>query len=124
MCKWAVEGRSGREHERGISVCEEKHYNCNKGVVSERGSGQLGEWRLIRDRNYESNRRDPKGWRDGGYKRISRGELSSVTQHSTIVPMLSSSSSETSGVRCEPTVFIKNTFQTISRRNSVKYSYP
>ena len=38
--------------------------------------------------------------------------------------MPSSSSSETSGVRCEPTVFIKNTFQTISRRNSAKYSYP
>jgi len=38
--------------------------------------------------------------------------------------MPSSSSSETSGVRCEPTVFIKNTFQTISRRNSAKYSHP
>ena len=38
--------------------------------------------------------------------------------------MLSSSSSETSGVRCEPTVFVKNTFQTISRRNSARYSYP
>ena len=38
--------------------------------------------------------------------------------------MLSSSSSETLGVRCEPTVFVKNTFQTISRRNSAKYSHP
>ena len=38
--------------------------------------------------------------------------------------MLSSSASETSGVRCEPTVFVKNTFQTISRCNSAKYSYP
>ena len=38
--------------------------------------------------------------------------------------MSSSSSSETSGVRCEPTVFVKNTFQTISRRNSAKYSHP
>ena len=38
--------------------------------------------------------------------------------------MSSSSSSETSGVCCEPTVFVKNTFQTISRHNSAKYSYP
>ena len=38
--------------------------------------------------------------------------------------MSSSSSSKTSGVRCEPTVFVKNTFQTISRRNSAKYSHP
>ena len=38
--------------------------------------------------------------------------------------MSSSSSSETSGVRCEPTVFVKNTFQTISCCNLVKYSYP
>ena len=38
--------------------------------------------------------------------------------------MSSSSSSETSSVCCEPTVFIKNTFQTISCHNSVKYSYP
>ena len=38
--------------------------------------------------------------------------------------MLSSSSSETSGVRCEPTVFVKNTFQIISRHNSARYSYP
>ena len=38
--------------------------------------------------------------------------------------MLSSSSSETSAVCCKPTVFVKNTFQTISRRNSVKYSHP
>ena len=38
--------------------------------------------------------------------------------------MSSSSSSETSGVRCEPTMFVKNTFQTISRRNSAKYSHP
>ena len=38
--------------------------------------------------------------------------------------MSSSSSPETSGVRCEPTVFVKNTFQTISRRNSAKYSHP
>ena len=37
---------------------------------------------------------------------------------------MSSSSSETSGVRCEPTVFVKDTFQTISCRNSVKYSHP
>ena len=35
-----------------------------------------------------------------------------------------SSSSKTSCVHCEPTVFVKNTFQTISRRNSVKYRYP
>ena len=124
VCKWATEWRSDRECESRTSVCEEKHYDCNKGIVSEHGSGQLGEWRLIRDWNDESNRRDPKRWRDGGYKRISRGELSSVTQHSTIILMSSSSSSETSGVRCEPTVFIKNTFQTISCRNSVRYSYP
>ena len=38
--------------------------------------------------------------------------------------MPSSSSSETSGVCCEPTVFVKNTFQTISRRNSAKYNHP
>ena len=38
--------------------------------------------------------------------------------------MSSSSSSEASGVCCEPTVFVKNTFQTISCCNSVKYSYP
>ena len=38
--------------------------------------------------------------------------------------MLSSSSSKTSGVCCEPTVFVKNTFQTISRHNSARYSYP
>ena len=38
--------------------------------------------------------------------------------------MSSSSSSETSGVCCEPTVFIKNTFQTISCHNLAKYSYP
>ena len=38
--------------------------------------------------------------------------------------MSSSSSSETSGVRCEPTMFIKNTFQTISRCNSARYSHP
>ena len=38
--------------------------------------------------------------------------------------MSSFSSSETSGVCCEPTVFVKNTFQTISRRNLAKYSYP
>ena len=38
--------------------------------------------------------------------------------------MSSFSSSETSGIRCEPMVFIKNTFQTISHRNSAKYSYP
>ena len=38
--------------------------------------------------------------------------------------MLSSSSSKTSGVHCEPMVFVKNTFQTISHCNSVKYSYP
>ena len=38
--------------------------------------------------------------------------------------MSSSSSSETSGVCCEPTVFVKNTFQTISRCNSAKYRHP
>ena len=38
--------------------------------------------------------------------------------------MSSSSSSETSGVRCKPTVFVKNTFQTISCRNLAKYSHP
>ena len=38
--------------------------------------------------------------------------------------MSSSSSSETSGVHCEPTVFVKNTFQTISCHNLAKYSYP
>ena len=38
--------------------------------------------------------------------------------------MLSSSSSETSGVRCKPTVFVKSTFQTISCCNSAKYSHP
>ena len=38
--------------------------------------------------------------------------------------MSSSSSSETSSVRFEPTVFVKNTFQTISHRNSAKYSHP
>ena len=78
MCKRAAEWRSGRERERRTSVHEEKRYNRNKGVVSKRGSGQLGKWRLIRDWNDESNRRDPRRGRDGGYKRISRGELSSV----------------------------------------------
>ena len=38
--------------------------------------------------------------------------------------MSSSSSSETSGVCCEPTVFVENTFQTISHHNSVRYSHP
>ena len=38
--------------------------------------------------------------------------------------MLSSASFKTSGVHCEPTVFVKNTFQTISCRNSARYSYP
>ena len=79
MCKWAAEWRSGRECERGTSVHEEKRYDHNKGVVSKRGSGQLGEWRLIGDWNDESNWRDLKRWRDGGYKWISRGEFSSVT---------------------------------------------
>ena len=124
MCKRAAEWRSGRERKRRTSVHGEKHYDCNKGVVSECGSGQSGEWRLIRDWNDESNRRDPRRWRDGGYKRISRGEFSSVTPLSTIIPMSSSSSSETSGVRCEPTMFVKNTFQTISHCNSAKYSHP
>ena len=58
MCKRAAEWRSGREHERGTSVREEKRYDRNKGVVSECGSGQSGEWRLIGDWNDESNRRD------------------------------------------------------------------
>ena len=78
MCKRAAEWRSGRERERRTSVREEKRYDRNKGVVSERGSGQSGEWRLIGDWNDESNRKDPRRWRDGGYKRISRGKLSSV----------------------------------------------
>ena len=78
MCKRAAEWRSGRERERRTSVREEKYYDRNKGVVSERGSGQSGEWRLIGDWNDESNRKDPRRWRDGGYKRISGGELSSV----------------------------------------------
>ena len=78
MCKQATEWRSGREHERRTSVCEKKCYDCNKGIVSERGSDQLGEWRLIGDWNDESNREDPRRWREGGYKRISRGEFSSV----------------------------------------------
>ena len=38
--------------------------------------------------------------------------------------MSSSLSSETSGTCCEPTVFVKNTFQTITYCNSAKYSYP
>ena len=124
MCKWAVEWRFGREHERRTSVCKEKCYNCNKGIVSKRGSGQSGEWRLIRDWNDESNQKDLKRWRDGGYNWISRGELSSVNSALYYHPMSSSSSSETSGIHCEPTVFIKNTFQTISHRNSVRYSHP
>ena len=66
------------ERKRRTSVREEKRYDCNKGMVSKRGSGQSGEWRLIRDWNDESNWRDPRRWRDGGYKRISRGVLSSV----------------------------------------------
>ena len=66
--KRAAEWRSGRERERRTSVCEEKHYNCNKDVVSERGSGQSGEWRLIRDWNDESNQRDPRRWKDGGVR--------------------------------------------------------
>ena len=70
-----MEWRSARECERRTSVRKEKRYDRNKGVVSERGSGQSGEWRLIRDWNDESNQRDPRRWRDGGYKRISRGEL-------------------------------------------------
>ena len=78
MRKRAAEWRSGRERERRTSVREEKRYNRNKGVVSERGSGQSGEWRLIGDWNDESNRKDPRRWRDGRYKQISRGELSSV----------------------------------------------
>ena len=78
MCKRAVEWRSGRERERRTSVREKKRYDRNKGIVNERGSGQSGELRLIGDWNYESNRRDPRRWRNGGYKRISRGELSSV----------------------------------------------
>ena len=49
VCKQAMEWRSGREHERRTSVHEGKSYNCNKGVTSEHGSGQLGEWRLIGD---------------------------------------------------------------------------
>ena len=78
VCKQATERRSGREHERGTSVCEEKRYNRNKGVVSECGSGQSGEWRWIGDWNDESNWGDPRRWRDRRYKWISRGELSSV----------------------------------------------
>ena len=78
VCKQAVEWRSDREHERRTSVHKEECYNHNKGVVSKCGSGQSGEWRLIGDWNDESNRRDPRRWRDGGYKWISRGELSSV----------------------------------------------
>ena len=78
MCKRATEWRSGREHERRTSVCEEKRYNCNKSVVSECGSGQSGKWRWIRDWNDESNWRDLRRWRGGRYKQISRGELSSV----------------------------------------------
>ena len=78
VCKRAMEWRSGGERERRTSVCKEKCYNCNKGVVSEHGSGQSGEWRLIGDWNDESNQRDPRRWKNGGYKRISRGELSSV----------------------------------------------
>ena len=38
--------------------------------------------------------------------------------------MSSSSFSETSGICCELTVFVKNTFQTITHCNSAKYSYP
>ena len=76
--KWAAEWRSSRERERRTSVRKEKHYDRNKGVVSERGSGQSGEWRLIGDWNDESNWRDLRRWKDGGYKQISRGELSSV----------------------------------------------
>ena len=38
--------------------------------------------------------------------------------------MSSSSSSETSDICCELTVFVKNTFQTITHCNSAKYSYP
>ena len=78
VCKRAAERRPGREHERRTSVREEKRYDHNKGIVSEHGSGQLGKWRLIGDWNDEDNRRDLRRWRDGGYKRISRGELSSV----------------------------------------------
>ena len=78
VCKWAMEWRSGRERERRTSVREEKRYNRNKGIVSECGSSQLGEWRLIGDWNDESNQRDLRRWRDRRYKRISRGELSSV----------------------------------------------
>ena len=78
MCKRAAEWRSGRERERRTSVRNKKCYDRNKGVVSEHGSGQSGEWRLIRDWNDEGNRRDPRRWRDGGYKWISRGELSLV----------------------------------------------
>ena len=59
MCKQATEWRSDRERERRTSVHEEKRYDCNKGVVSKRGSGQLGKWRLIGDWNDESNRGDP-----------------------------------------------------------------
>ena len=124
MCKRAAGWRSGRERERRTSVCEEKRYDRNKGGVSERGSGQSGEWRLIGNWNDESNRRDLRRWRNGGYKWISRGELSSVTPFSTIISMSSSSSSETSGVHFEPTVFVKNTFQTISHCNSARYSHP
>ena len=78
VCKWATDWRSGDERERRTSVCEGKCYGCDKGIVSKHGSGQLGEWRLIGDWNDESNQRDLRRWRDGGYKQISRGELSSV----------------------------------------------
>ena len=66
------------ECERRTSVCEEKCYDHNKGIVNECESGQSGEWKLIRDWNDESNRRDPRRWRDRGYKWISKGEFSSV----------------------------------------------
>ena len=60
MHKQAAEWGSGRERERRTSVCEETRYDSNKGVVSECGSGQSGEWRLIGDWNDEGNRRDPR----------------------------------------------------------------
>ena len=64
---------------------------------------------------------------DGGTGDISgsvEGSFLQYTPLSTIILMSSSSSSETSGVRCEPTMFVKNTFQTISHRNSARYSHP
>ena len=131
VCKWAMEWRSGREHERRTSVHEGKRYNHNKGLASERWSGQLGEWRLIRDWNDESNWRGLRRWRDGGYKWICREGVASVNSmfyyHSNVVLLFLRSlwcSLQAYGVHCEPTVFVKNTFQTISHCNLAKYSYP